>query len=299
MKARFVATWDVTLQTVPRGQLVLEVDSRYRKGLGKILRQLKNRQARRREKTGDPTARVELDVILEIHYRERSLDQNRLMWSLYGIEANVANGEAGGDREQIQTPEELYDADMAEVAPTVEIAVRTSQIEAVKQLATVKRIDPVPGSDLVMMHVVVTSSHWTTVQMAEHIERIFNRLAHHGVSLEDSADVAHWWREWRGYLADKEITLHGGECTAAEYRDANPLCEACGEKYIGDGSGQLAHISSVGSGVSWEDEKRSPADWFHLCHECHDEQHRAGIETWLKKWKHLRPKGLAALKRNG
>ena len=318
MKARFQAAWDRDWQkrfAVPRGHLLLRVDTRYSKSVAKFLVGVQSRQMKRRALLTDkprenPTEpeTIPLDVSIELHYRTRTLDQNALMWSLYEIISNEQNGDVRVVGEMV-TAEDLYEQDMKEIAPTVTVEIEATAVEALRQLAPVKRVDPIEGTGMVVATIVLTSSHWNTLQMAKHIESLFYRVAVFGVSLDSGADVKHYWIKFREYLSDQEIVLYRIDMNEAEYREATPYCEACGE-FVGDGTGHLDHIATRG-GVQWSEEKRDPRDWFHLCASCHvfggfddpletgdQSKHGGGIESFVRKNKHLRKKAESALRRN-
>jgi hypothetical protein len=222
------------------------------------------------------------------------------MWSLYEILANEANGGVVANIQGAETPEHLYEQDMEMLAPTVKLTVPENLVDSVRQLAKVQSIVGSASGGNVVMTLLITSSKWTTVRMALHIDGLFHRLATDGVSLENGADVHRYWVRWRSYLNDKSIALYDAEMSEEEYRETTPWCEACGE-YVGNGRGHLDHIKT--RGAAWGEEKQKAADWLHLCPDCHvfggkESKHDGGVESFVKRYPHLRKKVESALRRN-
>ncbi|MFA4971790.1 MAG: hypothetical protein WC683_04205 [bacterium] len=299
-RTKFIANWNPVWRKqsgLPPGYLVLRVDPRYFKAVGKALVKLDEKQRERREKAtveerAEHAWMVDLDVLIEIHYAKRSLEANALMWSLYGIEAIQHNG-PGGDPEKLVTPESLYSQDMLDYAPTFPLTTKAVAVEDLKQMVTVKRVHPIEGTDMVVIDVVITSSHWNSIRMHQHIKMQFDRLAINGVDLESGADVAHWWMQWRKKMNDDKVVLGEEYLTEDQYRAGNPICEGCGGK-----TDHVHHISSQGSGVTFAEAKHKASDWLALCAECHSlwSEPGGGAVAFVAKYKHTRYKVALALK---
>jgi hypothetical protein len=307
VRAAITVQWDPDWRRaygVPPGYLLVKVDGRYHKMLGKFCLKLSERQENRRaaraargETEGDDL--IDLDCTLEVHYGRRNKEQNALMWSLYTVIANEMNGDLPGPLQQMVMPEELYDADMKTIAPTLIIEVATTDVEMVSREWVVRRVETIPDTGRSMVTIVRTSSNWNTVEMAKHIEGLFMRIAFMGVALASGADVARYFLQWREHIAEQQIELYGPRMTELDYREATPWCEACGE-FIAIEGGSLDHISTRGSGLTWGGEKKLASDWLHLCDPCHMKfRHQRGILSFAKVYKHLAPKIMAALKRGG
>jgi len=263
---------------------------RHRKAVMRFIKWLEAEQL----KSGE---QAELELTVDKAGSARNMDQNALMWSLYEIEADVDNGGMLGPG--AVTKDDLYDRDMREYAEATTIEISADQLDHVKGLAKIKDIR-LAGNGRLEVDVMITSSKWDVIRMAKHIDMLFNRLADKGVPMSEAEDVNHYWREWRQYLNSRKMVLHNEPMTEEEYRERQPNCEACG-KYIGDGTGILAHISTRGSGITWGEEKKAPADWLHLCVGCElvqsDSIHHGGWSRFLEAAAHLRYKVMRALKR--
>lgn len=133
---------------------------------------------------------IDLDVIIDIAYRKRSVDANRLMWALYTIIADALNREQG-TRNRI-TPEELYEQDMVDWAPRHRFVCEEPSLEFFKivlqeEKGKIKKIETEKG--ICSIEVWQTSSFWNTKQMAEHIDRLLNTLEQMGIIRENSGDL--------------------------------------------------------------------------------------------------------------
>jgi hypothetical protein len=192
MKLRFAATFDPNEYRkrgiLQRDCLVImkhaaEDRERIQKELYKIV--AKNDEAISRGKD-----LIELDVIIDIAYRKRSADANRLMWALYTIIADALNREQG-TRNRI-TPEELYEQDMVDWAPRHRFVCEEPSLEFFKivlqeEKGKIKKIETEKG--ICSIEVWQTSSFWNTKQMAEHIDRLLNTLEQMGIIRENSGDL--------------------------------------------------------------------------------------------------------------
>src|SRR5574344_822233 len=110
---------------------------------------------------------IGLDVIIDIAYRKRSADANRLMWALYTIIADALNREQG-TRNRI-TPEELYEQDMVDWAPRHRFVCEEPSLEFFKivlqeEKGKIKKKKKKKG--ICSIEVWQTSSFWNTKQMA-------------------------------------------------------------------------------------------------------------------------------------
>lgn len=133
---------------------------------------------------------IGLDVIIDIAYRKRSADANRLMWAIYTIIADALNREQG-TRNRI-TPEELYEQDMVDWAPRHRFVCEEPSLEFFKivlqeEKGKIKKIETEKG--ICSIEVWQTSSFWNTKQMAEHIDRLLNTLEQMGIIRENSGDL--------------------------------------------------------------------------------------------------------------
>lgn len=144
---------------------------------------------------------VKIDVVMDIAYRKRSPEANRLMWMLYTIIAEKLSRE-NGTRDRI-TPEELYEQDMADWAPRHEIFCKKDSVQFFKMVLEQEKghvHSITEKGDLCRIEVWQTSSYWNSLQMSEHIDRLLNTLEQMGVIRENNGDLDKIMRdveEWR------------------------------------------------------------------------------------------------------
>lgn len=203
MKLRFAATFDAN-EYRKRGIMqndclvILKHDQEDRERIQKELYKIVERNDKAILAGKD---QVELDVIIDIAYRKRSSDANRLMWALYTIISEYLNKEQG-TRSRI-TPEELYEQDMVDWAPRHRFVCEEPSLEFFKivlqeEKGKIKKIETENG--ICAIEVWQTSSFWNTKQMAEHIDRLLNTLEQMGIIRENSGDLDRIMRdvdEWR------------------------------------------------------------------------------------------------------
>lgn len=279
MKIRFIAKWSKQNQLgVPKGIPALIPHDAYKKRLGEFLL-----EAEAKEKA------EELQVEIKTLSKNRTLDQNALMWSLYQIEANEQN--AGHQFGNVVKPESLYEADLKANAPQAVIYTDAESAEYIRSEYRVVKQEQVENG--VKLAIMLSTSFFTTKQMAEWIDMIFNRLAENGVAVTNPGEIQLYWNEWRRSLDAQKISLHSDAQTEKEYKERNPICEATGQ-YIGTG-GSLAHIRARGMGGKAEVWKDNPENWLHLCDEAHAEfDNGKGMAEFVEKYPHLKAKIEAA-----
>jgi hypothetical protein len=284
---KVVCHWSSTWQRqhdIPKGFILLRYLPKYRTNVGKALMLLDKKQTEQEGKVGFEDSLKELSVDIEIHYQKRSLSQNDLMWALYGIEANEMNGGRKGP--DAITPQKIYHDDMLTFAPRIEVEVALSDVSLLRRSYSMVTVPDQKQGERVRAVVYVTSSHWNTKEMHGHLEMIFDRLSMAGV--KESADIAHYWLEWRQKLNDEKMVLHTGVYTIAEYKELVKNCEACGAPvWHEDVGSSAAHIKAVGMG-GHRVGKYSGAELMHLCDVCHAEfDNGKGRDKFLEHWTHL------------
>jgi len=273
-------------QGIPKGRVGLTPDSAYTKQIAAFLNKIKEK-----EKTGEA---VRLKVTLEEGRKPRNLDQNALMWSLYGIESNEMNG--GRTGAGAVTADSLYLNDLSTYAERMRIRIPITQKDLLSR--HFKHYVIISGDEnFIVAEGLLSTSLLDTREMAEWINRIFDRLSAAGVHLDESADIKKYWLDWRQMLNDKKIILHDEVMTQAEYKERQPVCEATGD-YLGEG-GSLHHIKAVGMGG---DRTKEPArnytsNWLHLSDKVHLED-APGWQKFIEKYPHLSHKVKSALKRD-
>jgi hypothetical protein len=195
VKLRFQATFDIE-QYRKRGIMksedlvILKHDLQNRERIQKELYKIVEKNETNFLAGREP---VELDVTIDIAYRPRSVKANALMWTLYGIIADVLNRE-NGTREKV-TAQSLYDDDMKEWAPRHIIACPDESLVFFKMVlenerGKAKSITPLEGkAGFQVIEIWQTSSYWDTKQMGDHINRLLNTLESMGVIRENNGDL--------------------------------------------------------------------------------------------------------------
>lgn len=284
-KISFIGNWSAEWQKlyeVPKGFLLVKPHESYVKAIGEGLKKLNDDQLKRNELR-------EIDVSFDIHYKKRSLDQNATMHALYAIFANDMN--AGRIGKDYVTAWQLYEDDLWQYAPRIEMLVGPAEYDIVKSVYRIietetKQIISGKKTGKIYVKVIVTSSHFTTMIMAQWLDMLFTRAAEMGVT--NPNEIRDYWLKWRGFLNEKNIILHE-DVTEDEYRSKNIVCESCGS-----GSGlQLCHIRA-----GHHSDEHKPWNWLILCNECHiTVQHQKGFTELIKKASHLQSKIENALKK--
>lgn len=296
---------------IPKGFMIIKCDDRYHDVVKQNLIKLDSKQKKRIADSKNYL--IPIDFTLDPIYGKRSLDQNALMWSLYEIEANEHNGGMSGNIDQNVTSKDLYYADLLENGEREKIKTSAANFEFYNSeyyilsiyydgtdydLESFNQVQVDIDSKLTI-NFIRGSSKFNIMEMKKWIDRLFNRLAHMGVSFENSSEIGDYWIKWSQYKNDKKLTISNDIMTKDEYRENNPSCEACGKFIVG--SGHLAHIKAFGMGAvrSKELTNNYTFNWLHLCNKCHLElQHQKGWDTTLKKYPHLKFKVESALKRD-
>ena len=252
---------------IPKGKgfLLIKYKEKYKKNVEKALLKLDQWQEKKIAELDDPerweSILRDLDDKWEIHYKKRSLAANDLMWSLYDIEANVMN--AGHQSTDMETPEHIYELDMEHFAPKFGVSLKPEDMELLKRQYSMIEITARPAGR-VQATVYLTSSHWDSKEMHRHLEMQFDRLSEAGVNIEESADISHYWLEWRQNLNDEKFVLHDELYTIAEYQELVKNCEACGDPVWHEGvGGSVVHIKAVSKDDS--EGKYNGSRLLHLC----------------------------------
>ena len=203
MKLRFQATLDID-EYRKRGVMrsddlvILKNDPAGRERIQKELYKIAAKNDTEKEAGRDL---VKIDVVMDIAYRKRSPEANRLMWMLYTILAEKLSRE-NGTRNRI-TPEELYEQDMIDWAPRHRFVCDEKSIEYFRivlqeEKGRIKSVETNDGT--CSIEVWQTSSFWNTKQMADHIDRLLNTLEQMGIIRENSGDLDRIMRDvedWR------------------------------------------------------------------------------------------------------
>ncbi len=213
---------------------------------------------------------------VEIFYKNRTTDQNRLLWGLLQVLSMELYHDNGHT-------DDLYYEIIDLVAPRTEQSRLTGNTLA-------KR-----------------GSQMNTVEFAQVIEWVFNYMMEHGLNMSAPEDIERYWREWANWRWSQGVDpLSQTYKDANEYREKVNYCEACRTFLRFEAStsrydtstgkeGNLAHIVSKGSGGADELWNR-----MHLCSEHHiGVQHQKGWGELVARFTHLESRVNAARKKAG
>jgi hypothetical protein len=212
LRLRGLATWpddEIAALGLPRGKgyLVLKLSDDYIEPFGKELKRLKAQQQKRhrkaREKAADAPyhgSLIDLEVNLEIFYRKRSINANALLWSLYTIEADWANGNANYRSGyfskclpgHIITPQEIHDDDCEQFCEKTRYRIRRKDCFAYSRamehesLGKVMKVEEIEGEpDNVAVWVWKTTSCLDTKDFYTWTERVLDRIQYGGLLQSD------------------------------------------------------------------------------------------------------------------
>jgi len=154
---------------------------------------------------------VELDIVIDIAYRPRSLSANALMWSLYALLAQAMDKE--NKRLDPYTAQELYDRDMQVCAPRHVFFCTHDSLPFFKIVLEKDYGHVVAEKDaengFTSVEIMETSSYWDSKRMSDHIERIMNELESMGITRGANGDVSkifddfQAWKEKAGQAEEK------------------------------------------------------------------------------------------------
>ena len=178
-----LAAWYIpTGQTRVNGMEGLTIDGGY------LLEAQRMHAELERRARGQPLA-VEIEV--RPVKNKRTLDQNRLMWALLNRLALALSGDTPGG----VTAEQCYIDLLAEFGAEVEIyEMPVKAVQRFKQAFRVADIVEYLPGDRCQVRAVPGTSCYTTKEMHDFLERIFDRLAEAGV---DDAETTEQYRDWR------------------------------------------------------------------------------------------------------
>lgn len=294
---KFIGYWAKQWQQkfkIPKGYILIKPKDIYLKNLLNKFNILYNFQEKKKELR-------ELDINIEYHYKKRTIDQNNLLWALYEIESNEMNAGMSGDIKQNISTTELYENDLLTYAPRIIIKTSANELSFLKSQYRIEKENQIKDEKGNIKYYEITAilstSHFTTIQMAKWIDRIFNRMAFNGITCTNPSEIHDYWIKWRQSLSDEKIILHDEVLIGDEYKSLNPTCEATGI-FIGNGTGHLCHIQARGMGGDIIGDKDYSSNWLHLCQEAHIQtQHQKGWIHFLKLYPHLKYKVETALRR--
>src|SRR4030042_2945507 len=209
---KFTANWSKSWEH-PKGYLLLKPKETYYKNMAIALNKLDEIQAKKEELK-------DIDVTIEIHYKKRTLDQNSLLWALYSIESNEINAGMKGTKSQMCSSQELYENDLVAYAPRIKMQVKNDYYDVIRSEYRIEDAKDY-NNDTKVITCILTTSKFNTKQMAEWIDRIFNRMAQNGVTVTNPAEIHDYWLKWKMMLNDEKIVLHDDILTEDQYRSLN------------------------------------------------------------------------------
>lgn len=134
---------------------------------------------------------VRLRVSIALYRRHRSDRQNRMMWALLTIMADAYNGGRTGG----VTPEDCYLEMLEKYGARVDyLDAPVAALPILRENYRVVHVVELLDGDRCTVKCSAGSSSFTTDQMTQLIDGIFDRLAEMGVS---NAVVTDYWRDWR------------------------------------------------------------------------------------------------------
>lgn len=224
MRIKARAAFDPTAQAefnVPKGQgfLTLQIDADYRSKMGEEVAKIRKRQqtkldeAVERWNSAPPAERgpkpvyrdflVDLELDLTIHYRRRTVDQNKLYWKIRELQANWVNGCPSARSgyfsknlpDSIITPEMLHEADVETYCEKREWTIlRKDRIAFEKgmefaEIGRVTKSRDVPDfPDRVVVTVTKTTSFFTTKEFSEWTNRVIREIEDSGLLRSDESE---------------------------------------------------------------------------------------------------------------
>ena len=135
---------------------------------------------------------VAVRVTVERIPKPRSLNQNDMMWALLRILTDAQNGGRTGD----YSVEDCYRDMLLRYGANYKIlTVPKAAVEYLRRAEhCVTKVLEIVSEDLVTVQVVEGSSSFSTGEMKQFIDGIFDTLAELGVN---DAEVTDYWRQWR------------------------------------------------------------------------------------------------------
>lgn len=134
---------------------------------------------------------LRLTLTVERYRKKRSLEQNRMMWALLTIMSDAYNAGQGGG----MTPEACYIQMLEEFGLEYYfLEIPQKALPAVRQAFKLVYVVELLNNDRCTVKASMGSSSFSTAQMTDFINRIFDRLAEMGVN---DPNVTACWMEWQ------------------------------------------------------------------------------------------------------
>lgn len=207
-------------------------------------------------------------VIIKLWRDKRTLDQNKLHWSLCRI---MSFTQEGNDR----LAETFHDEQLRLYSPDL-------TDEDGHPIGNPRR----PGE-----RVYMRSKDMDTREMSRLVEADFRELSYMGVSLEHSEQCRNFMIEWVQWRWAQGDPLSDDYKDVDDYKSRTPWCEAT-TTFLGHGGGHIAHIVSDGAGGP-----REVWNLVHLSPRVHSQMHDHGWDWTITEYPILAGKVTAARNR--
>lgn len=203
MHLKFTATFDVEdykTHNVTRydNLLLLRYDNEFKDKVRRELRKIVDKNAKNQDKDRPP---VELQVDVNIHYSQRSIDQNKWQWAAHTLEANIINGGLAAWKDgNIRwrnagtiTPEQIHDDYMSRFAAVGFVDVESGFVSAVRQMLEETQghvINEEWIKDINRMRFTVrkSSSYMDVREFCEYAEHITDQILSYGIDINSGVD---------------------------------------------------------------------------------------------------------------
>lgn len=142
---------------------------------------------------------VEIDVDMDIHYKKRSLDQNRWLWMAHTLEAAIVNNKKvqGGairwNTPDDVTPEMIHEDYMERFAPRGVVFAETGFIDCIRTMLqeTQGRVVEekwLPDEKRMMFTVWKTSSYLNVAEFCELGDKVTEQILSYGIDINRGVD---------------------------------------------------------------------------------------------------------------
>lgn len=178
--------------------LIFRYTDEYSENIRKELRRIVE-ENRKRLKKSKPL--VETEVLIDVHYKARTLDQNAWLWASHELEARLINGKnlAWRDSKGITwygnnavTAQDVHDSYNERYAPRGYIEVEPGFVDAVRSMVQNETGRVMKETQLsngkIQFEIWKTSSYLNVREFVEYSEHVKENLLSYGIDLDNAAD---------------------------------------------------------------------------------------------------------------
>lgn len=172
----------------------IRYDPAYRDKVRAELRKVNEKNEANKASGKEP---VQLDVVIDIHYKKRSLDQNSWLWMAHELEARMVNTKDQTWRDEhgitwykpgAITSEEIHESYMERFAPRATILVDPDNVEYLRRMLTettgrVVSETWIPQIGKMEFIIWKTSSYMNVAEFCQLAEKVKESLLSYGVDL--------------------------------------------------------------------------------------------------------------------